>query len=62
MAARNIFMDENELCKVGDFGLLRETSSRDDDEEKHYVMQVRILQALYLLIKYQKFIYLLAHC
>ena len=55
-------MDENELCKVGDFGLLRETSSRDDDEEKHYVMQVRILQALYLLIKYQKFIYLLAHC
>ena len=35
-------MDENELCKVGDFGLLRETGRRtDDDEEKHYVMQVR---------------------
>ena len=41
MAARNIFMDENELCKVGDFGLLRETTTYDDeDEEKHYVMRV----------------------
>ena len=41
LAARNVFMDENELCKVGDFGLLRETTTHhDDDEEKHYVMQV----------------------
>ena len=42
-------MDEYELCKVGDFGLLRETSSsRDDDEEKHYMMQVCIYLELLL--------------
>jgi len=33
-------MDENELCKVGDFGLLRETSKREEDGENLYILQV----------------------
>jgi len=33
-------MDENELCKVGDFGLLREATKHDDSEDELYVMQV----------------------
>ena len=56
LAARNIFMDENELCKVGDFGLLRETSKREGDGENLYILQVSTLggiqkcMILYLLI------------
>jgi len=33
-------MDESELCKVGDFGLLRETSKREEDGENLYILQV----------------------
>ena len=41
LAARNVLMDQNELCKVGDFGLLRKTT-KDDGENYSYMMQVRI--------------------
>ena len=33
-------MDQNELCKVGDFGLLQKTT-KDDGENYSYMMQVR---------------------
>ena len=36
-------MDENELCKVGDFGLLRETSKREEDGENLYILQVSFM-------------------
>ena len=42
LAARNVLMDQNELCKVGDFGLLRKTT-KDDGENYSYMMQVRIV-------------------
>ena len=40
LAARNILMDQNELCKVGDFGLLRKTT-KDEGQNYSYMMQVR---------------------
>ena len=40
LAARNILMDQNELCKVGDFGLLRKTTE-DEGQNYSYMMQVR---------------------
>ena len=39
LAARNVLMDENESCKVSDFGLLRKTS-KDESEDYSYMMQV----------------------
>ena len=43
LAARNVLMDQNELCKVGDFGLLRKTT-KDEAENYSYMMQVRKIE------------------
>ena len=53
LAARNVLMDQNELCKVGDFGLLRKTT-KDDGENYSYMMQVRknSYNVLWILITY----------
>ena len=40
LAARNILIDQNELCKVGDFGLLRKTT-KDEGQNYSCMMQVR---------------------
>ena len=39
LAARNVLMDQNELCKVGDFGLLRK-ATKNDGENYAYMMQL----------------------
>ena len=63
LAARNIFMDGDELCKVGDFGLLREANAlqqiskskieeENDNPHSCYKMRVRMEVATVYSLKF----------
>ena len=39
LAARNMLVGENMLCKVSDFGLSRELHAKDDQEPEDYETQ-----------------------